>query len=65
MSKLTEDEILKSLKSLSNCFNNFVKVVHLNERLPQYSNILINNMRSEYGSKKYKLSLYFLESLIK
>jgi hypothetical protein len=65
MSKLTEDEILKSLKSLSNCFNNFVKVVHLNERLPQYSNILINNMRSDYGSKKYKLSLYFLESLIK
>ena len=50
MSKLTEDEILKSLKSLSNCFQNFVKIVHLNERLPQYSNILINNMRSEYGS---------------
>ena len=47
MSKLTEDEILTSLKSLSNCFNNFVKIVHLNERLPQYSNILINNMRSD------------------
>ena len=50
MSKLTEDEILTSLKSLSNCFNNFVKIVHLNERLPQYSNILINNMRSDYAS---------------
>ena len=50
MSKLTEDEILTSLKSLSNCFSNFVKIVHINERLPQYSNILINNMRSDSGS---------------
>jgi hypothetical protein len=49
MRKLTEDEILKTLKSLSNCFQNFVKIVHLNNRLPEYNNILINNMRSNYG----------------
>ena len=48
--KLTECEILTSLKSLSNCFQNFVKVIHLNDRLPEYSNILINNMRSDFGS---------------
>jgi hypothetical protein len=49
MNKLTEEEILKSLKSLSNCFQNLVKTVHLNNRLPEYNNILINNMRSNYG----------------
>ena len=49
MSKLTEKEILDSLKSLSNCFQNFVKIVHLNTRIPEYNNILINNMRSNYG----------------
>ena len=49
MNKLTEEEILKSLKSLSNCFQDFVKTVHLNSRLPEYNNILINNMRSNYG----------------
>ena len=49
MNKLTEEEILKSLKSLSNCFQNLVKIVHLNNRLPEYNNILINNMRSNYG----------------
>ena len=48
--RLTESEILTSLKSLSNCFQNFVKVIHLNDRLPEYSNILINNMRSDFGS---------------
>ena len=49
MGKLTEEEILKSLKSLSDCFKNFVKLVHLNDRLPEYNNILINNMRTDYG----------------
>ncbi len=49
MSKLTEEEILTSLKSLSKCFQTFVKTVHLNSRLPEYNNILINNMRSNYG----------------
>jgi GR25 family glycosyltransferase involved in LPS biosynthesis len=28
MKKLTESEILTSLKSLSNCFQNFVKIIH-------------------------------------
>jgi hypothetical protein len=50
INKLNEGEILTSLKSLSNCFNNLIKVIHLNNRLPEYSNILINNMRSEFGS---------------
>jgi hypothetical protein len=50
LNKLTESEILGSLKSLTRSFNNFVKIIHLNDRIPEFSNILINNLRSDYGS---------------
>jgi hypothetical protein len=50
INKLTEEEILSILTSKSKVFVNFIKAVHLNERLPEYSNILVNNLRSDYCS---------------
>ena len=48
--RLTEGEILNVLKSKNKAFLNLVKLIHLNERLPEYNNILINNLKSNYGS---------------
>jgi hypothetical protein len=48
--KLTEGEILNVLKSKNKAFFNLVKLIHLNERLPEYNNVLINNFKSNYGS---------------
>jgi len=48
--KLTDDEVLKILKSRSNAFINLIKTVHLNDRLPEFNNILINNLRSKHAS---------------
>jgi len=48
--KLTQDEILSILKSRYNAFINLVKMVHLNERLPEFHNVLINNIKSSYCS---------------
>ena len=41
--RLTEGEILNVLKSKNRAYMNLVKLIHLNERLPEYNNILINN----------------------
>jgi hypothetical protein len=38
------------LKSRYNAFINLIKMVHLNERLPEFHNVLINNIKSNYGS---------------
>jgi len=43
-------EILNVLKSRGNAFINLVKLIHLNKRLPEYNNILMNNLRSDYAS---------------
>jgi hypothetical protein len=48
--KLTQQEILSVLKSRSSALLNLVKMVHLNERLPEFHNVLINNIKSNYGS---------------
>ena len=48
--KLTEDEILSILTSKSKVFVNLIKAIHLNDRLPEYNNILVNNLRSDYCS---------------
>jgi len=50
INKLTEGEILNVLKSRGNAFINLIKLVHLNKRLPEYNNILMNNLRSDYAS---------------
>ncbi len=49
INKLTKEEILSILKSRSSAFINLVKMVHLNDRLPEYHNVLINNLKSKYG----------------
>jgi hypothetical protein len=43
ISRLTEEEILKIVKSKKNAFFNLIKSVHLNKRLPEYNNVLFNN----------------------
>ena len=48
-SRLTDDEILRVLKSGDGILPAFVKTVHANERLPEYSNINIPNKRSNQG----------------
>jgi len=48
ISKLTESEILGALKELSNSFLSYIKIVHVNKRLPEFNNVLINNLRSKY-----------------
>jgi hypothetical protein len=50
ISRLTEEEILKIVKSKKNAFFNLIKSVHLNKRLPEYNNVLFNNLKSDYGS---------------
>jgi hypothetical protein len=50
INKLTEDEIHSILTSKSKAFINLIKAIHLNERLPEYNNLLINNLRSDYCS---------------
>ena len=49
INKLTKEEILSILKSRSSSFINLVKMIHLNDRLPEYHNVLINNLKSKYG----------------
>lgn len=44
--KLTEKEILQTLKSRSSAFTNFIKLMHINNNIPEQQNILINNLRS-------------------
>jgi len=48
--KLTEEEKLQVLKSRGSAFIDLVKMVHMNERLPEFHNVLINNIKSKYGS---------------
>jgi hypothetical protein len=48
--KLTQEEKLTILKSRNSAFINLVKMIHLNERLPEFHNVLINNIKSNYGS---------------
>jgi uncharacterized C2H2 Zn-finger protein len=47
--KLTKDEQLKILKSNKQCMSNLIKYLHVNDRLPQYKNICIKNLRGKGG----------------
>jgi hypothetical protein len=38
------------LKSKKSALINLITTMHLNERLPEFHNILINNIKSDYGS---------------
>jgi len=46
---LTNDEQLKILKSNKQCLTNLIKYLHTNDRLPEYKNICIKNLRSKGG----------------
>ena len=50
ITKLTHEEKLSVLKSRYSALINLIKIVHLNERLPEFHNVLINNIKSNYGS---------------
>jgi uncharacterized C2H2 Zn-finger protein len=47
--KLTNDEQLKIFKSNKQCMSNLIKYLHVNDRLPQYKNICIKNLRGKGG----------------
>ena len=47
--KLTNDEQFKILKSNKQCISNLIKFLHINDRLPEYKNICIKNLRGKGG----------------
>jgi uncharacterized C2H2 Zn-finger protein len=47
--KLTNDEQSKILKSNKQCISNLIKYLHINDRLPEYKNICIKNLRGKGG----------------
>jgi anion-transporting ArsA/GET3 family ATPase len=47
-----EEEILRAIATASTSFLKFVEIVHLNERIPEQNNILINNLRTDYCTIK-------------
>lgn len=55
--KLTENEIKQILNAGSSALTNHVKLIHFNDRLPEYKNIYISNLRGNtclvYFNKKW------------
>jgi hypothetical protein len=49
VSIIAEDEILGAINTITDAYSSFVTVVHANEKHPQYSNLKIPNLRSNYG----------------
>jgi uncharacterized C2H2 Zn-finger protein len=47
--KLTNDEQLKILKSNKQCVANLIKYLHINDRLPEYKNVCVKNLRGKGG----------------
>ena len=47
--KLTNDEQIRILKSNKQCISNLIKFLHINDRLPEYKNICIKNLRGKGG----------------
>jgi uncharacterized C2H2 Zn-finger protein len=47
--KLTNEEQIKILKSNKQCVSNLIKCLHINDRLPEYKNICIKNLRGKGG----------------
>jgi hypothetical protein len=47
--KLTKEEQLKILKSNKQSIPNLIKFLHINDRLPEYKNICIKNLRGKGG----------------
>ena len=47
--KLTNEEQIRILKSNKQCIANLIKFLHINDRLPEYKNICIKNLRGKGG----------------
>jgi len=47
--KLTNEEQIRILKSNKQCVSNLIKFLHINDRLPEYKNICIKNLRGKGG----------------
>jgi uncharacterized C2H2 Zn-finger protein len=47
--KLTNEEQIRILKSNKQCVSNLIKFLHTNDRLPEYKNICIKNLRGKGG----------------
>jgi DNA-directed RNA polymerase subunit RPC12/RpoP len=47
--KLTNDEQIRILKSNKQCIANLIKFLHINDRLPEYKNICVKNLRGKGG----------------
>ena len=47
--KLTNDEQIRILKSNKQCVSNLIKFLHINDRLPEYKNICVKNLRGKGG----------------
>jgi len=47
--KLTNEEQIRILKSNKQCVSNLIKFLHTNDRLPEYKNICVKNLRGKGG----------------
>ena len=47
--KLTNEEQIRILKSNKQCVSNLIKCLHINDRLPEYKNICVKNLRGKGG----------------
>jgi hypothetical protein len=49
VSIIAEEEILGAINTITDAYASFVTVVHANEKHPEFSNLKIPNLRSNYG----------------
>jgi hypothetical protein len=50
ISKIKKIDILSAIKTLTDCFPNFIKIINLNSEHPENQNILFNNMQNNIGT---------------
>jgi hypothetical protein len=70
LSKISDDDLLSSFKTLSDVFTSFIKLVHANKNYPEFSNLQVTNLRSnrcfmmEEGKFVSKTYLQLVEEVI-
>jgi hypothetical protein len=50
ITKIKRNDILLAIKSVADCFFNFVKAINLNADHPEYQSILFNNLQNNIGT---------------
>jgi hypothetical protein len=50
ISRIKQIDILGALRTIADCFTNFVKVINLNEEHPEFQSILFNNLQNNIGT---------------